>query len=83
MTVTARNFQSRTVEVLPGELYPEERIIIAVELSNGRTLLLDDWGVVDEQDLDADKPLAVQRLEYVAWDEFVGLLDTLRGRAKN
>lgn len=82
-SVKALAFEKRLIEVLPGKLEPEEQIITAVELSNGRTLLIDDWGVIDEHDLDPDLPVPEQRFFYLSWDELLAALDAQRQQGQN
>lgn len=81
--VKAVAFESRLVEVRPGELVPEKHAITAVDLSNGRTLLIDDWGVIDERDLNPDLPIPEQRFFYLSWDELLTALDAQRKEGMN
>lgn len=82
-TVTARFINQRVVEVLPGELGPQLSVIAEVELSNGRILLIDDWGVIDDHDVDADLPVPEQRFVYLLWDELLAALDAQRQAGLN
>lgn len=82
-TVTARFIEQRVMEVLPGELGPEPQVIVEVELSNGRTVLIDDWGVIDERDIDPALPIPEQRFFYLSWDELLTALDAQRQAGQN
>lgn len=81
--VTALFFQRREVETLPGHLEPESLVVTDVELSNGRTLVMDDWGVIDQRDVDAGRPIPEQRFFYLSWDELLTALDAQRQAGQN
>lgn len=81
--VTATFFDSEIKEVRPGELGPETASILKVELSNGRTLLIDDWGVIEAHDIDPALPTSEQRFFYLSWDELLKALDEQRQAGLN
>lgn len=81
--VKAISFQNRLVEVKLGDLEPEEYIVVAIELSNGRTLLVDDYGIIDQKDLDVNLPIPEQQFFYLSWDEALDALDLQRQEGLN
>jgi len=81
--VRAVSFEQRVVEVRPGRLGPVPATITAAELSNGRTLLIDDWGVVDQHDLDTERPEGEARQLYLSWDALLAALDAQRQSGLN
>ncbi len=79
----ALSFGSVVVDEWLGEDGPEESIYKAVELSNGRVIIMDDWGLIDQRDIDPSLPIPEQRFFYLSWDELLVALDAQRQEGFN
>lgn len=81
--VTATAFADHIVDEWLGETGPEVSSYKIVEFSNGRTLCIDDWGVIDQRDITPDLPIPEQRFFYLSWDELLEALDAQRQQGHN
>lgn len=60
----------------------ESNTLLEITLSNDRTLLIDDWGIMDLRDM-AENQNTDAVYGYVDWSEFLVLLDEQRVITKN
>lgn len=81
--VMATAFEDRTIDAWLGEEGPEHNIVRLVELTNGRTLVIDDGGIMDLADVDLEKRIPLQHFTYVSWAELLALLDGMRAQEMN
>lgn len=81
--VQATAFIDTIVDEWLGPDGPESSSYKVIELSNGRTLCMDDWGVIDQRDITPDLPIPEQRFFYLSWDELLTALDAQRQQGHN
>lgn len=81
--VVALTFQSRTIDEWLGKQGPERSTYTLAELSNGRTLSIDQDGVFDQRDVVPGLTAGKQQVHCLRWDELLAALDAVRQAGQN